>query len=73
MENKKSEHNPEENYENNSFIDAKEEAEDGKNPNKPNKKAKGNLEKEAHDKLMRAKNAEKELTTETDKYRRDNA
>jgi hypothetical protein len=73
MESDNNQKNPKENFEDNSFIDAKDEAEDGKGPAKPHAKAKENLEKEAEDKLFRAKNAEKELTTETDKYRRDNA
>jgi hypothetical protein len=73
MESNNNQNNRKENFENNSFIDAKEEAEDGKVSKKPNSKAQENSEKEAEDNLFRAKNAEKELTTESDKYRRDNS
>ena len=73
MESNNNQNNQKENFENNSFIDAKEEAEDGKASKKPNPKAKENSENEAQDKLLRAKNAEKEMTSESDKYRRDNA
>jgi hypothetical protein len=73
MESKNNQNNPKENFEDNSFIDAKDEAEDGKSTKKPNSKEKENSEKKAQDRLLRAKNAEKELTTETDQYRRDNS
>lgn len=65
-----------ENFEDNSFQRAQEEARDGKEASgsKPpsEKKSEKQLQK-AKDDLMRAKEADKEWSSESDRFRRDNA
>ena len=66
---KNNQNNKQDNFQNNSFIKAQKEAEDGK----ASKKGQEKDEAQAKDELLRAKNADKEVTTESEKYRRDNA
>ncbi|AKP52835.1 hypothetical protein [Cyclobacterium amurskyense] len=73
---KNNKNNKHDDFQKNSFTEAQNEAEDGKASKKPLKNVEVNDkkdEKAAKDKLYRAKNADKEVTSETDKYRRDNA
>ena len=71
MENKKGEKGKK--YEDNAFQDAQENARDGEAPkSKKNKKEEKPSEK-AKDDLLRAKEADKEWSNESDQYRRDNA
>jgi hypothetical protein len=63
-------------FEDNSFQRAQEEARDGKQAatDKPSSKKKSTEEmKKAMDELMRAKEADKEWSSESDRFRRDNA
>lgn len=63
-----------ENFKDNSFDEAQEEARDGKGPKSADsKKKKKSKEEKAKDDLMRAKEADKEWSSESDRFRRDNA
>jgi len=73
MKNNKKDNGSEDNFQDNSFTRAQKEAEDGKAPKNTNQQEDENAKMKAKDKLMRAKNADKEVTTESEKYRRDNA
>jgi len=73
MENNKKDKDSKDNFMDNSFTRAQKEAEDGKAAKNTNQKENENAKMKAKDKLMRAKNADKEVTTESEKYRRDNA
>ncbi|EPR70822.1 hypothetical protein [Cyclobacterium qasimii] len=72
---KNNQNNKQDDFQNNSFIEAQKEAEDGKAGKKSSKmvEEKSEAKAKAKDELMRAKNADKEVTTESEKYRRDNA
>jgi hypothetical protein len=62
----------EEDFQDNSFLDAQEEAEDGKAGKKaPEANDKEESSQAAKDALRRAKNASKDVTTESEKYRRE--
>ncbi|MBI0400539.1 hypothetical protein [Cyclobacterium marinum] len=62
----------EDDFQDNSFLDAQEEAQDGKVEKKSSEEK--DLEqssKAAKDALRRAKNADKDVTIESEKYRRE--
>lgn len=73
METKKNQNSKPENFEDNSFEDAQDEARDGKGPISDNSVKNKKSEKKAKDELMRAKEADKEWSSESDRFRRDNA
>ncbi|SHM78616.1 hypothetical protein SAMN04488057_103321 [Cyclobacterium lianum] len=63
----------EEDFEDNSFDKAQEEAQDGKGPKTRKKEPEKKGDEKSRDELMRAKEADKEWSSESDKFRRDNA
>ncbi|MDN3690683.1 hypothetical protein [Cyclobacterium jeungdonense] len=73
MKTKKNQDSQSENFEDNSFDEAQEEASDGKGPKSADSTKTKKSEKKAKDELMRAKEADKEWSSESDRFRRDNA
>ncbi|MBD3631086.1 hypothetical protein [Cyclobacterium sp.] len=62
-----------ENFEDNSFDKAQKEAQDGSGPKATKKLSKKEADQKSKDELMRAKEADKEWSSESDRFRRDNA
>ncbi|MEX0884121.1 MAG: hypothetical protein WDZ72_11665 [Cyclobacteriaceae bacterium] len=60
-------------YQDNAFQEAQENASDGKGPNRKKAQKEKKPSKKAKDELLRAKEADKEWSSESDEFRRDNA
>ncbi|MFO7823563.1 MAG: hypothetical protein R6V72_06465 [Cyclobacterium sp.] len=73
MKNPKQKNKTTEDFEDNSFDRAQEEAQDGQGPKSKNKPSKKEADKKSKDDLMRAREADKEWSSESDQFRRDNA